>query len=169
MILIRNEEAADYAAVYEVNREAFGRCNEADLVDVLRRVADPQISLVATWEGEVVGHIFFSPVSIGEGDSTTLALGLGPMAVDPDFQRRGVGSALVRAGLEACRRAGHKIVVVIGHPNFYPRFGFVSARRRGLGCEYAVPDEVFMVAELEPNALAGVSGMVRYLPEFTEV
>jgi putative acetyltransferase len=180
MITIRPERLEDAPAVHEVNRLAFGRAAEAELVDALiealRRAAGPWISLVAEAGGRVVGHIFFSPVTIegeagpraGESGSPP-AMGLGPMAVLPGCQNRGIGSELARAGLEACRRAGHLVVVVLGHPRFYPRFGFVPARPRGLRCEYDVSDDVFMVAELEPGALAGCSGLVRYHPEFARV
>ena len=168
MVTVRAEIAEDIPAVRRVNELAFGRPNEAALVDALRAAASPYISFVAVEDGRVVGHIFFSPVSIGSGESAPQAMGLGPMAVLPEYQRRGVGSRLVRAGLEECRRVGCNVVVVLGHPEYYPRFGFVPASRKGLRCEYPVPDEAFMVAELEPEALGGRRGLVKYRPEFAE-
>jgi putative acetyltransferase len=124
---------------------------------------------VAVENGQVIAHIFFSPVTV-EGDGRVVAaLGLAPMAVLPDYQKRGVGSELVREGLKECQRIGYKIVVVLGHPEYYPRFGFVPARDKGLRSEYLVPDEVFMVAELEAGALDGVLGLVKYHPEFGAV
>ena len=177
MIEIRAERAGDEAAVRRVNELAFGGREEAALVDALREAARPHVSLVATDGGEVVGHIFFSPVSLEPEDSSVVApedssfaaMGLAPMAVLPDQQRRGVGSALVRAGLDECRRLGMGVVVVVGHPEYYPRFGFRPASRAGLRCEYPVPEEVFMVVELEPGALAGRRGLVKYRPEFGEL
>ena len=169
MTIIRSETAEDYAAVYQVNEMAFGRSAEATLVNKLRKVADPQISLVAVENDQVVGHIFFSPVSIEVGDSALPALGLAPMAVLPEYQSRGIGSRLVQAGLNECRRLGQQAAVVLGHPKYYPRFGFVPASQKGLRCEWEVPDDVFMVVELKPNALAGLSGLVKYLPEFNQV
>lgn len=166
MITLRAEAAADIPAVHRVNELAFGRPGEADLVDALRAAARPYISLVAAEEGQVVGHIFFSPVTLE--DSACAILGLAPMAVLPEHQRRGVGSQLVRAGLEECRRIGCDAVVVLGHPEYYPRFGFVPASRKGLRCEYPVPDEVFMVTELRPNAVSR-PGLVKYHPEFGRV
>jgi putative acetyltransferase len=169
VITIRAENAEDIPAVRRVNELAFGRPNEAALVDALRAAANPQVSLVAVENGQVVGHIFFSPVLIESEDSTSSALGLAPMAVLPEYQRQGVGSQLVREGLRECQHVGCKVVVVLGHPEYYPRFGFIPASQKGLRSEYPVPDEVFMVAELEPGALGGQRGLVKYRPEFDEV
>lgn len=169
MTIVRAETATDHAAVRRVNELAFGGPAEALLVDRLRAVADPQISLVAVMDGKVVGHIFFSPISVEINDSSSLALALGPMAILPEQQRQGLGSQLVRAGLQECQRIGCNVVVVVGHPEYYPRFGFVPAKQKGLTCEFPVPDEVFMVAELRPQALAGCRGLVSYRPEFKEV
>jgi putative acetyltransferase len=91
------------------------------------------------------------------------------MAVHPEFQNRGIGSELVRQGLERCRKLGYKVVIVVGHPTYYPRFGFISARAKGLETPFPVPDEAFMVIELTPGALNGISGMIIYPPAFEEV
>jgi putative acetyltransferase len=165
MINIRAETAADIPAVRRVNELAFGQPNEADLVDKLRAAAHPHISLVAASQGQVVGHIFFSPVTIKAADSESVILGLAPMAVLPEYQNQGIGSQLVREGLQECQRIGCDVVIVLGHPEYYPRFGFLPASQKGLRCEYPVPDEVFMVAELKPNALSA-RGLVKYCPEF---
>lgn len=125
------------------------------------------MSLVAA-EGEtLVGHIAFSPVTFtfADGDDV-LMMGLAPMAVDPPRQRHGIGSALVRAGLDECRRLGAIAVVVLGHPEYYPRFGFRPASRFGVKSEYQVPDDVFMALELRARALDGRTGTVRYHPVF---
>ena len=168
-MIIRPEQEADFDAVRQVNRLAFGQPAEATLVDALRKSAEPLISLVAVDDNQVVGHIFFTPVSLESDDSTSTALGLAPMAVLPDYQRQGVGSELVRAGLRECRRIGYNLVVVLGHAEYYPRFGFVPASQKGLTSEYPVPDDVFMAIELEPGALKGRRGLVKYRPEFAEV
>ena len=165
-MIIRGEKLEDHTAVRQVNEEAFGSADESDLVDALRKAARPYISLVAEVDGQVVGHIFFSPVQIESEDSVSTALGLGPMAVLPRFQRQRVGSELIRHGLERCRKMGHDVVVVVGHPEYYPRFGFVPASRFGLRCEYDVPDDVFMVREMRDGGLKGVTGTVRYHPVF---
>src|SRR5438132_3160971 len=165
MIVIRAETIQDRDSVRSVNQLAFGRLNEADLVDALREKTRPYISLVATLDGEVVGHIFFSPVSIESGDESFTAMGLAPMAVLPTHQNQGIGSKLVREGLRESQLLGYDAVVVLGHPNYYPRFGFVPASLKGLRSEYNVADEVFMVAELKPGALAGRNGLVKYHPE----
>lgn len=169
MITIRPELPEDFATVFAINQRAFGRPEEAQLVEELRRVANPQISLVAVRDAQVVGHIFFSPVTIEGQHSSIQALGLAPMAVIPELQNQGVGSLLVREGLNVARRTGRNIVVVLGHPEYYPRFGFEIASHKGLRCEFPAPDEAFMVTELTTNALRGVSGIVKYLPEFSRV
>jgi putative acetyltransferase len=168
-VIIRPETSKDYPAVRGVHEWAFGRPQEARLVDRLRDVARPLVSLVAEHEVQVVGHILFSPVTIASGGVVETALGLAPMAVLPEYQRQGIGTRLVWAGLERCRDIGCHIVVVLGHADYYPRFGFVPAMYRGLQCEYDVPDDVFMVAELQPGALAGRRGMVKYHPAFGEL
>ena len=169
MIVIRDETDSDYEAVHRVNELAFDRPEEANLVESLRDAVPDLISLVAVSDHDVIGHILFSPVTVKGADSDFQAIALGPMAVLPEHQRTGIGSQLVRNGLDRCVRAGENIVFVVGHPRFYPRFGFVPARPLGFECEYAVPDDVFMVTELEEGALAGLSGMVRYHPAFNMV
>jgi putative acetyltransferase len=158
---IRREEPADAAAIRAVNEAAFDSSVEADIVDVLRNKCDRLISLVAESNGRVLGHILFSPVSLS-GHAHVSVMGLGPMAVLPAHQRRGIGTALVREGLSQCRKMGCDAVVVLGHPKYYPRFGFVRASRYGIGCEYDVPDDVFMVIELRLGSLQGADGKARY-------
>ena len=167
MITIRLEEIEDQKGIRRVNELAFGQAMEADLVDALRTNAHPHISLVAIVEEGIVGHIFFSPVSIESESGTFTAMGLAPMSVLPEFQNQGVGSRLVDEGLKKCREMGHSVVVVLGHPNYYPRFGFIPAHLKGLRSEYDVPDDTFMVLELNENALAGRRGLVKYHPEFS--
>ena len=168
MVSVRLEAPDDWRAIREVNERAFGQPNEADLVDALRQAAHPFISMVATENSTVVGHISFSPITIG-ADPAPVGLGLAPMAVVPERQNSGIGSQLVRSGLDECRRQDRHLIVVVGHPTYYPRFGFVPGSRRGLTCEYPVPDDVFMVLELTPGALRGRSGLVRYHPAFAQV
>ena len=167
---IRRETSADVDAIRRVNELAFGQPAEARLVDALREAATPFLSLVADDGGEIVGHICFTPVVIEhEGGGTANILGLAPMAVLPERQNQGIGSQLVRAGLDACRDAGYGALVVLGHPDYYPRFGFEPAARRGLRSEYDVPEPVFMVAELVPGAAAGLRGLARYHEAFRGV
>lgn len=166
MIRVRPESAADHRGVDQVNRQAFGHADEADLVEQLRRDADPHVSLVAEEEGTVVGHIFFSPVEIDSPARPISAMGLAPMAVLPKRQRQGIGVTLVREGLAACRRRGVDAVVVLGHAQYYPRFGFRPAAEFGLRCEYDVPEEAFMAIELTEGALQNVDGQVTYHPAF---
>jgi putative acetyltransferase len=165
-IRVRPEQPGDEAGIRQVNDQAFGQRDESQIVDAVRAAGGFLISLVAAEGATIVGHILFTPVYIEPRRRHPRALGLGPMAVSPHFQRQGVGSRLVECGLEECRRLGYHAVVVVGHPEFYPRFGFRPGRVFGLRSEFDVPDEVFMVAELTPGALGGVGGLVRYLPEF---
>jgi putative acetyltransferase len=168
-LIIRQEASGDAKAIRHVSEQAFGQTEEADLVEALRRRGAFTLSLVALLADQIVGHILFTPVRIESGDSSFEAIGLGPMAVLPAHQRKEIGSRLVRAGLEECGRAGHEIVVVVGHPEYYPRFGFLPAKRFGIRYEEEVPEEVFMLVELREGALAGRSGIVRYQPEFRSV
>ena len=167
-MLIRPEERRDWAAVHAVNLSAFETPEEANLVDALREHARPIVSLVAEDDGAIVGHIMFSPVSLA-GHPELRIMGLAPMAVVPPHQRKGIGSALVRAGLEQCRQLGFRAVVVLGHPSYYPRFGFSPSASYGVGCEYDVPQEAFMVVELHAGFLRGASGKVKYHPAFGAV
>lgn len=165
-IRVRPEQPGDEAAIAELNDAAFGQPDESQIVDAVRRAGHSTISLVALEGPKVVGHILFTPVAIESHGPAINALGLGPMAVLPEAQRRGIGSSLVEAGLRECSRAGCDAVVVVGHPGFYPRFGFRPAVSYGLRCEYAVPDEAFMALELTTGALSGRTGLVRYGSEF---
>ena len=165
---VRPETEADRAAVRAVNEAAFETPAEADLVEALRGSSVSLVSLVAEVADEIIGHILFSPVSLNDQVNLNL-MGLGPMAVVPDRQRKGVGSALVRQGLVCCKDLGARAVVVVGHPEYYPRFGFAPASRYALRCEYDVPEDVFMVAELEVGALNGTHGVVRYHDAFAGV
>ena len=171
MITVRPERIEDYTAIHEVHVLAFGREVEARLVESLRQSTNftPELSLVAVKNGRVVGHILFSPVIIETQKGAISAVALAPMGVRPKFQNQGIGSELVRQGLKECQLLGHKVVVVVGHPTYYPRFGFSSASAKGLEAPFQVSDEAFMVLELIPGALDGIIGMVKYPLAFDEV
>ena len=166
---VRPERPGDAASIRRVNQEAFGRPAEADLVDALRAHGRVSLSLVAERDGAIVGHILFSPVRIDLGRESQAALGLAPMAVLPAHQRAGIGSLLGRTGLAECRRAGHGCIVVLGHPEYYQRFGFVPASRYGLAWEHPAPDDAFMVLPLRANGIPAGGGLVRYAPEFGQI
>jgi len=168
LLTIRLETPEDRVSIRHVNQEAFGQKEEAEIVEKLRDRGVLSLSLVAVQDDVVVGHIAFSPVEITSESSSFEALALAPMAVLPPHQNKGIGSQLVLAGLNECRRLGHEITVVLGHPNYYPRFGFVPAIPKGIKCEFEVPDEAWMVLELREGAFAGIQGTVRFQPEFKE-
>ena len=165
MVEIRREKPKDAAAIRYVLEQAFRGSDEADLVEVLRKADKVPISLVAIYDGQVVGHILFSPVTVASAPSAYRSIGLAPVGVLPEIQRRGIGSLLIQEGLRECREARYDIAVVLGDPVYYSRFGFSRAADYGLGNEYGV-DEHFMAIEFRTGALAKVSGTVRYQPEF---
>jgi len=167
-LLIRAESPVDDVVIAEINRLAFGGDDEVQIVARIRRAAgfDPSLSLVAELDGRPVGHTLFSPIHIDAGDRRIPAIALAPMAVLPEHQRQGIGSQMVRAGLDACKRGGHRIVIVLGHAEYYPRFGFEIAAAHGLRCPYPAPDEAFMVLGLTADALDDVAGLVVYPAAF---
>lgn len=169
MIIIREEKPEDISDIKAVNEGAFGQPNEAKLVDMLRKREKIRFSLVALLKDRIVGHILFSPAVIESEGNTVSLVGLAPMAVLPDYQRKGVGSRLVEAGILRCRDAGFPGIIVLGHPDYYPRFGFVPAGRYGITCEFDVPEDVFLLLVLKEAALKGRSGIAKYQPEFNEV
>ncbi|MEW6125584.1 MAG: N-acetyltransferase [Acidobacteriota bacterium] len=168
MTLIRKEQPQDLAAIYQVVEQAFGQADEAKLVDRLRANGKAVVSLVAIKDRRVVGHILFSEVTFASALCDVKAIGLAPMAVLPQLQNQGIGSQLVKAGLDECRELGYEVVVVLGHAKYYPRFGFVPSVQYHIKSQYAVPDDHFLVMELRQGALNKCSGIVGYQPEFNE-
>lgn len=197
MVTIREEQSVDAQQIWSVNHRAFGGTEEAGLVGKLRQSCTNKISLVAVSNDQIVGHILFTPleiiprcssrrldlginpnsprefltrftpVTIQAKEKIITGMGLAPMAVLPEFQRQGIGSKLVKAGLELIEKAKYTFVIVLGHPAYYPRFGFVPASRYKIGCENEnIPDEAFMILVLSRETLDGVSGVAKYRPEF---
>jgi putative acetyltransferase len=169
MLSIHEETRDDVSAIHQLNVLAFGQPTEADIVDLLRESGALRYSLVAVDEDEIVGHLAFSPVTITEDEKTVSALGLGPMAVTPSRQRRGIGTKLFQYWWENLADEKDNLVVVVGHADYYPRFGFQRANLFGIRWEHDVPDDVFMVLELRRGALAETQGIVRYHPAFADV
>ncbi len=163
MIEIRNELATDVPAIRNVNQQAFGQDQEGRIVDAIRSNGAALLSLVAVVDGQVVGHIMYSPASID--DITGAALG--PMSVLPEYQRQGIGCQLVETGNEKLKASGCPFIVVVGHADFYPRFGFQPASHYGIQCEWPVPDNVFMALVLDPVIMEGISGLAKYRHEFS--
>jgi putative acetyltransferase len=169
MLQICLESPEDIPQVRTINEHAFGQSIEADLVDALRKNCPDALSFVAEEGGRIVGHILLTPVVISGSHRTVQGMGLGPMAVRPESQRRGIGSRLIGHGLEILRKSGCPFVVVLGHPEYYPRFGFEPASRYHLRSQWpGVPDEAFMIFVLDREALRGVSGVAVYRDEFNE-
>lgn len=167
MIIVRREQAGDEEQIRAVNTRAFQQTAEANIIDALRSACPEGVSLVAVDAGTIVGHILFTPAVIESKSRTVEGMGLAPLAVLPEFQRRGIGSRLIHAGLDEMRKARQPFVLVLGHPEYYPRFGFVRASRYGIISEYeGVPDEAFMILVLDEAILEGVTGIGKYRPEF---
>lgn len=168
MIEIRVERPQDAAAICELHLQAFHPSpHEARLVELLRQAHKTPISLVALAQGRLIGHILFSPITLVPAQPAVRGLGLAPVGVLPEFQRQGIGSQLIERGLQACQESGYDLVVVLGDPRYYMRFGFARAKAYGLENEYGA-DDAFMAVELRQGALDEVRGTVKYSPEFHE-
>jgi len=171
MVEIRQEEANDFPAVYDVNSKAFKRKVEARLVDRLRlsRAFIPDLSLVAIIDSKVVGYILFTEIIIVDGEREEISLALAPMAVIPEMQRHGIGKQLIHYGFSRAKEMGYKSVIVLGHAEYYPKHGFVPTSRWQIKPPYNVPTNSFMGIELVENGLSGVKGTVKYSKEFEEI
>ena len=168
MLQIRAEKTPDYPAIRALHLAAFApSANEANLVDQLRQAGQTTVSLVALSDGQLVGHILFSPVTLSPAQPNLRGLGLAPLAVLPAYQHQRIGSQLALRGIEVCRAATFDYAVVLGGPTYYRRFGFRAGHHFNLDNEYAASDE-FMALELRPGALANITGRVHYRPEFRE-
>jgi putative acetyltransferase len=163
-MMIAAEAADDQPAIRAINDAAFGRPDESDLIDRLRDEGAVVLSLVASFDGQPVGHLLFSRMWIDTPGGSVPAVALAPLAVIPAHQRSGIGGALVRHGLDELTRAGERVILVLGHAAYYPRFGFSSERARAL--EHPFPPGALMALELRPGALDGSRGRVRYASSF---
>jgi putative acetyltransferase len=166
---IRDELSSDIENIWEIKIDAFETEDEPILVNALRSSGCTYISLVAESEDKVVGHILFTPVELSGNKNNLKIMGLAPMAVSSQYQNKGIGSKLVKAGLERCKSLGYDAVVVLGHPNYYPRFGFIPSVKFGIKSEYEVPDEVFMILELVQGSLKNHKGIIKYHEAFNSV
>lgn len=160
----RTDDIRERSAIRSINEAAFGRPDEADLVDRLRSEGAVLLSLVAEVEQRIIGHVLFSRMSIETGNSPVSAVALAPVAVLPEHQRRGIGEQLIRHGLDLLRARGERIVIVLGDPGYYPRFGFSTEKARFL--ESPFPPEAFMAMEIGAGALEGIRGRVKYPAAF---
>ena len=168
-IKIRKEMFQDIDAIRAVNEQAFGQPQEANIVDKLRADCDGLLSLVALQDEKITGHILFSPVPIEGSFGILKGMGLAPMAVLPEFQRKGVGSELVKAGIEILKKSKSPFTIVLGHPEYYPRFGFERASLYGIKSQWeGVPDHAFMILWLDKTVMNHVSGVAKYRDEFNE-
>ncbi|HDR3886817.1 TPA: N-acetyltransferase [Bacillus cereus] len=174
MIKIRQEQQNDYSKTEEVVKEAFSNEEFSDKKEheLVKRIREcdafvPALSIVAVDE-EIVGHIMLSKITIEQGGTTVDSLALAPVSVAPGHQKKGIGGKLIVAALEKAKELGYGSVVVLGHPEYYPKFGFKKASDWNIKAPFEVPDEVFMAMELRENALQGVEGVVQYSSAFSE-
>ena len=169
---IRPETPADYPAITEVNYIAFGQPGEGKLVENLRKSSKfvPELSIVAEADGKIVGNILFYLIIIkSAAGKEKETISLAPMSVRPEFQKQRIGSELIREGLKTCRQFGYDSVIVLGHPEYSPTFGFKQADTWGIKDPFGAPTEAFMALELKEGVLEGASGMVEYPEEFNEL
>jgi putative acetyltransferase len=168
MISIRQEKPEDIPLIYSVHEQTFKRDAEAKLADKLRQTCADHLSLVADDNGTIAGHIMFTPVLIKNGKEIQ-GMGLAPMAVLPSRQRRGLGTLLVKTGLQILQDKGCPFVIVLGHPDYYPRFGFQPASRFNIKSQWeGVPDEAFMILVMDEKVMSNVSGTALFSDKFNE-
>ena len=166
--MIRREQPEDIPEIRQVNIRAFGREQEASVIDKLRKNCNSVLSLVAFTDGKAVGHILFTPALIEGRHGRLVGTGLAPLAVLPEYQRKGIGSELVQTGISRVWEGGCPYIIVIGHPEYYIRFGFEQAGRFGISSEWGVPKEAFMILVLDRRVMNGITGVARYRHEWAE-
>jgi len=168
MPLIRREQPQDVTEIRRVIARAFGRDQEASIVEKLRKDCNSILSLVAFTDGKVVGHILFSPVVIEGKHGKLVGTGLAPLAVLPEYQKKGIGTQLIQMGISRIKEGGSPYIIVIGDPEYYTRFGFEAAGRSGISCEWKVPYDAFMILILDRKAMNGITGVARYRREWAD-
>jgi len=168
-LIVRKEEKKDHKNIYDLNKSAFGQESESKLIEKIRKGSNfiPELSLIAEIGGRIVGYILFSRIKI-INNHTFETLSLVPMAVLPEFQGKGIGSGLIKKGLEKAKELGFDSVIVLGHEKYYPRFGFKKAAEWDIKCPFEVPEEAFMALEIIEGALKNQAGTVKYPDEFIE-
>ena len=168
-MIIRQEIPEDIRDIYALNEQAFGQPQEANIIDKLRNHCEGWLSLVAIETEKIVGHILFSSATIESKQGVVKGMGLAPMAVLPEMQRQGIGTQLVRRGIEYLGKIQCPFIIVLGHPEYYPRFGFELASRYGINSQWeGVPDEAFMILWLDKSMMNHVYGVAKYRGEFNE-
>jgi len=168
MITLRHETKNDYPAITRVNDLAFGRKAEGNLIKQLRNKNTfvPELSIIAEYNKQVVGHMLFTLVEITNEHKSHQTLTLAPMAVIPEYQKKSIGKLMIVFGLQEARELGHRSVIVVGHPSYYPKFGFVPASKWNISSPFPAPEEAFMALELQTGSLSGIDGRVVFPPEF---
>jgi putative acetyltransferase len=171
-MIIRKEQPSDHQQIWVLNSVSYASDAEANLVNDLRGSGCEFLSLVAVIDQRIVGHILFTPVELLDDlyqINDARIMGLAPMAVAEDFRKQGVGTELIKAGLQFCRDLDYDAVTVLGHPGYYPKFGFVPSNNYNIKSEFDVPEEVFMVHELIEDSLSGLRGTILYHDRFNKV
>jgi len=169
-IKIRHERKNDYDEIKRINDLAFGQENEGKMIEALRKTSnyDTRLSLVAILDNNIIGHILFYQVKIKTNQGKLTVLSLAPIAVHPHYQNKGIGSQLVRKGIEVAKDCGFDAIIVVGHPTYYPRFGFKKASIYEIKCPFEVPDEAFLALEIKENILKNCKGTIEFPKEYFE-
>lgn len=168
-LLIRKEQERDFDEIYRLNYESFDQKDEAELIDELRENNGVIISLVALLSNLLAGHILYAPCQITSHNTTLTGAALGSMAVLPEYQNKGIGKELVKESIEIISEAGYPFITVLGHPEYFPKFGFEPAKKHGLQFQWNVPDNVFMGLILDKERMSNIRGTVYYRPEFSKL
>ncbi len=169
MITIRVENKDDLITIKEINNKAFGQPEEGNIIDKIRASGSQILSLVAEIDQKIVGHIFYSEAEIEHDNERIIGMGLAPMAVLPEYQKQGVGKKLINESISILKKKPIAFIIVLGHEDYYPKFGFDKASKYGISCQWdGVPDEAFMIMILDKEKMENVHGVARYRDEWNE-
>ncbi len=169
IVTIREESKNDFSAIKQTNDKAFGQSKEGKVIDKIRKSDSQMLSLVAEINNTIVGHIFYSTAEIMHNDESIVGMGLAPIAVLPEYQKQGIGKRLINESLNIIKAQSVPFIIVLGHEDYYPKFGFEIASKYGIKCQWDdVPDEAFMIMILDKEKMSDIRGVAKYKDEWNE-